>query len=329
MFDRRHFLLGSGALLLGAHLPSFASPAAPMSSPRIVFGYPPGGLGSEFGKGCMSILNARTGTTYGFQNVDSHNSRAAAVQVKDGPADGSQLLEVQSTSMVIMPTVYKNLGYDPLLDFSAVASLGESTFSLTLGPAVPANVTRLDHYLEWVQNNPEQRDVGFAMFGSQGHIASLMVAQTKGIPLTPRAYQGTGMLYKDLIAGSLAAGFTSAGSGNATEWASGKIRSIGVTRAQRAAHWLMIPTLAEQGISDMDLNVWYAWYAPAATPGTVTAELRDKAHIMRSSPDFGALLSRLNVAALDLEPAQLAQRVISETASYRALVHNYGIRPLD
>ncbi|WP_213880478.1 tripartite tricarboxylate transporter substrate-binding protein [Pseudomonas sp. dw_358] len=329
MFDRRRFLRASGALLLGAQLPSVASAATAGNRARLIFGSPAGAAGTELGQACMAILNARTGTDYVFENVDARNSRTAALQIKNGAPDGSQMLLTQSTSLVMAPAIYKSLGYDPLLDLSAVTSLADCTFSLTLGPAVPANITRLDQYVEWVNSNLDQRDVGFANYGSQGHLATLMLARSKSVPLEPRAYQGTLMLYKDLLAGGLAAGITHAGDGNANVWATGRLRSIGVTSAQRTAHWPNVPTLAEQGVTGMDLSSWYAWYVAASTPNSVLTALRDKARVMKNSPEFGTVIKQMNMTALDLDPAALAQRVIAETASYRSLILNYGIRPLD
>ncbi|WPO97718.1 tripartite tricarboxylate transporter substrate-binding protein [Pseudomonas sp. HR96] len=329
MFDRRRFLFGSGALLLGAHLPAFATSTPPLDGPRLIFGYPPGSIGSELGESCLSIYNARAGGHFSFTNIDSHNSRTATELVKNGPADGTLLLQAQSTSMVLLPSVYRDLGYNPLQDFAPVVSLTQLSGSLTVGPLVPARVTNLAQYLDWVTDNPDLRDVGYAMYGSQGHMATLMLARAKSVAISGRPYKGSLMMLKDLMSGGLAAGFTAAGNGNQDLWASGKLRSLGVTGAHREAHWPNVPTLAEQGVAGMDLNAWYAWYAPATTPPAVLQQLRDKAHTMKTAPEFAPLLKRLNLTALNLDPEQIQQLTTRELASYQQLVRQFGIRPLD
>lgn len=329
MLDRRRFLWGCGALLLGTGLTGKAASLLPADGPRLVFGYPPGSIGTELGQGCLSIYNARAGGHFSFINIDAHNSRTATELVKDGPSDGTLLLQTQSTSMVLMPNVYRNLGYDPLTDFDPVVSLAEMAFSLTVGPLVPSSVTRLDQYLAWLQDNPDLRDVGYSMYGSQGHLATMMLARTQSTPVGTRPYKGTFMMLKDLVDGNLAAGFTSAGSGNKDLWASGKLRSLGVTSAERVAHWPNVPTLAEQGVAGMSLTAWYAWYARAGTPVAELGSLRDKAAIMKASPEFAPLLSRLQLMPLNLSPEQILQRTGKELAIYQGLVSQNGIRPLD
>lgn len=329
MFDRRRFLFGSGALLLGAQLPAFATSTPPLEGQRLIFGYPPGSIGSELGASCLSIYNARAGAQFTLTNIDSHNSRTATELVKNGPVDGSMLLQTQSTSMVLLPSVYRDLGYNPLLDFAPVTALAELAFSLTVGPQVPASVTNLAQYLDWLTNNPDLRDVGYAMYGSQGHMATLMLARAKSVAIGARPYKGAFMVLKDLMAGSLAAGFTAAGNGNQELWASGKLRSIGITSATRLAHWPNVPTLAEQGVAGMDLKAWYAWYARTGTPQPALQGLRDKARVMKAAPEFAPMLKRLNLTALNLEPDQIQQRTGVELASYQQLVRQYGIRPLD
>jgi tripartite-type tricarboxylate transporter receptor subunit TctC len=336
MLDRRRFISASGLLALGASLPGFVAgrPAWAASQvqgngPRLLFGYPSGSIGSELAVGCLAILATHSDAMFRLECIDGRNSRMATEQARHGPVDGSMMLQTQSTSMVMLPSIYSNLGYDPLKDFVPVTTLGELSYSLTVGPLVPTNVTRVEHYLDWLQSNPDLRDVGYSMHGSQGHLAMLMLARAKSIALSGRPYKGSLMLLKDLCAGSLAAAFTPAGNGNADLWNSGQLRSIGITRRERVAYWPTVPTLAEQGLPEIDLNAWYSWLAPAAIVPAELAQLRAKSQAMKDTAEYAALLARLRITAINLDPAQYLQRTRDELQRYAALVRSLDIKPLD
>jgi tripartite-type tricarboxylate transporter receptor subunit TctC len=329
MLNRRRFLQGAGLLSLGASLPALGTPVLPGATPKLLFGYPAGSIGSELAQGCLAILGARANAPYLLECIDSRNSRAASEQVRNGPTDGSMLLQTQSTSMVLLPSVYRDLGYDPLKDFAPVTALGELTYSLTVGPMVPAHVTRVEHYLEWLRSNPDLRDMGYSMHGSQGHLATLMLAKAKSVALTARPYRGAAMLLKDLNDGNLAAAFTAAGNGNSELWSSGRLRSLGIASTERLPYWPTVPTMAEQGLPEINLRAWYAWYAPMATARPVLDDLRRKAHVMTASPEFAPLLARLRMQPLQMSPEQILERTREELQRYAALTHELNIRPLD
>jgi len=329
MFNRRSFLMGSGVLLLGAQASGVSAGMTAPGAPRLIFGFPAGAIGTEFAQGCSTILASHGGPHYQVVTIDSRNSRDATIEVKNAPPDGSVVLHAQSTSMVMLASVYRNLGFDPLHDFAPVAALAEMSLSLTVGPVVPANVTTLDQYLKWVEDNPDQREIGFSIYGSQGHLAALMTARAKGATLVPRPYKGTLMLLKDVAEGGVAAAFTTAANGNPEIWSTGKLRSLGVTSSERVAHWPHVPTLAEQGVPGMDLRAWFSWQVPIATPEPVLNNLREKTRLMTDSPEYNALLQRLLLKRIDLSPPQVIERTANEIALYKQLGEAYNIRQLD
>ncbi|MFF7709143.1 tripartite tricarboxylate transporter substrate-binding protein [Pseudomonas sp. NPDC007930] len=328
MLNRRGFLCASSALMLAGALPGARAAGLP-SQGTLLFGYPPGSIGSQLALGATTILASTAGVQYQLRNIEGRNTRLAAEMAAKGTPDGSVLLQAQSTATCLLPAVYRNLGYDPQKDFAPLACFGEYSLSLTVGPAVPRSVTTLAQYEAWVKNNPDLRDIGFAIYGSQGHLATLMLAQRAGMAFNARPYQGSGILIDDLKNGNLAAGFTAAGNGNSALWANGTLRSIGTTQARRVPYWPNVPTLQEQGVAGMDINVWYGWYAPAATPTGLLNELTGKIAEMQAKPDYLELQKRLLITPLRLTPEQIQQRTAQETAQYAQLSRSLGLKYLD
>lgn len=329
MINRRRFMASSAALLAGASMGAGQGWADTGGDRRMLFGYPPGAIGSELGKGALQLLAGVGGPSYRLDNVEGRNTRLACETAKAGPADGMTLLQAQSTTLCLLPNIFKAQTYDAAKDFLPLASVGEMTLSLTVGPAVPPSVTTLEHFLDWLADNPDYRNVGFSIYGSDGHLSTLILARATGTTIKPQPYKGSLMMINDLLNKTLAAGVTAAGNGGLDLWKSGKLRTLGVTAAQRLSYWPTVPTLAEQGIKGMDLTTWFGWFAPALTPSSVTAPLLEKIAAMQASAAYRELHERLLLTQGKYSADQLRERIIRDRERYAALVAQYGPAKID
>jgi tripartite-type tricarboxylate transporter receptor subunit TctC len=330
MINRRRFLASSAAVLAGASIGTASHWAqAAAGDRRMLFGYPAGALGTTVGTEMLALLASAGGPSYRLENIEGRNTRVAAETAKAAAGDAMTLLQAQSTSMCLLPNVYKTASFDPLNDFTPLATIGEMTLSLTVGPAVPNSVTNLTQYLDWLSSNPDFSNVGFSIYGSDGHLATLILARTKGVVIRPQPYKGSLMMIKDLVEGNIGAIITAAGNGPSENWSSGKLRSIGVTTAERLSYWPNVPSLAEQGVQTMDLRAWYGWFAPASTPASITGPIIDKINTMQAMPAYAAVQKRLLLNQKNLDPAQIRDRIRTETARYAQLVSNYQMARID
>ncbi|WP_263146711.1 tripartite tricarboxylate transporter substrate-binding protein [Pseudomonas sp. RIT-PI-AD] len=323
MYDRRSFLCHTALLALGAALPGALRAQTPTAPGRLLYGLPAGATGHKLASGALEILSKQLNTEYQLEIHEARNSQEASETVKGAPADGGTLLQVQSGSMVMHPNVYSSLNYDPLEDFTPLALLGDFPYSLTLGPAVPVSVVTLKHYLDWVAENPEYRDIGFSLHGSQAHLVSLVLARNKEIALRPQPYKAVKPLMHDLQTKSLAAAITVAG--NNALLGGGQLRSLAVTGGQRIKGWPSTPTFAEEGVNDMDIIGWYGWFAPARLPDATAKDLRAKINAMQATAEFARLQQDLLLNQVSLEPPDIRERMRREIAIYGKMVRTYGI----
>ncbi|WP_263146714.1 tripartite tricarboxylate transporter substrate-binding protein [Pseudomonas sp. RIT-PI-AD] len=325
MIDRRTFLYRTGALALGASLTPLLR-AQPKTG-RLVFGIPAGAIGNELADGALEILSSRFDMDYRLEIVADRNTLEASERVKAAPADGTTLLQVQSSSMVLFPSMYRSLAYDPLKDFTPLALMGDYVYTLTLGPAVPASVTTLEGYLGWVEQNPEFRDIGYSLYGSQGHLAALVLMHSKAYGLMPQAYKAVKAMVADMRNQTLAACIMVAGN-NAVLGGNG-LRPIAVTGSQRQDIWPDIPTFLEAGLADLNIAGWYGWFAPAGLPAATAQALREKIKGMQATAEFKDLQKRLLLNPVSLEPEQIQERMRQEMSTYGKLMHGYGLKPID
>lgn len=321
--DRRTFIQVAGTLMLGSALPAigWAGNSAPPG--RLVFGIGAGAVGTRLAEVTLQLMAREYKLDYRLEVHEQRNTQEASEVVKAAAPDGATLLQAQSASMVLLPHLYRSMNYDPIKDFIPLAVLGEYPFTLTVGPAVPARVTDIDGYVTWVNKNPDYRDLGFAVYGSQVHLISLMLARGKQIALRSLSYKSPRSLADDVEKGTLAAAIMLSGSAAATN--SKSLRNLAVSSRQRLERWPQVKTFAEQGLPEINLAGWYAWFAPAHTPDAVVRSLHDKLTAIQTLPDYLALQKSVVVSPLPLTPEQIVARIHQESQSYGDLVNRYGL----
>jgi len=292
--------------------------AAPDRPFKIIYGFEAGGFGSKLGEALIASLNQISQPPLAMEYMTGQGSRRSCEFVKNATPDGRTLLQAASFSMVLFPSTFRNLPYGPE-DFAPVANLANGTYSFTVGPRVPGDVDTLDKYLRWVSNNPTERNYGVLGNGSTSHLAGLSIARLKDIALRAQPYAGTKSVVMDLLDGPLSAGFTPLGA-TPKEFASGRLRSLGVCSGKRWPGFEQVPTLAEQGVTDVDIVDWIGWFAPIGTPAEVVDHLREVVARAMLQPGFTRMLTMSNSLA-DTEPASsLTERMKRDAEAYQRLV---------
>jgi tripartite-type tricarboxylate transporter receptor subunit TctC len=314
---RRQWLGAAASTLLAPGLLK-AQPVSDQSTGKIIYGFEAGGTGSTLGESLIAELKRTRQLPLVMDYMTGQGSRRSCEYVKNANPDGTTLLQAPSFSMVLFPHTFRNLPYDSK-DFVPLANLCNGTYSFTVGPRVPKDVDTLDKYLQWVSDNPTERNYGVLGNGSSTHLAGLSIARTKDIALRAQSYMGTRSVVQDMLNGTLSAGFTPLGA-TPTQMASGQLRSLGVCSAKRWNGYEQIPTLAEQGVGDVDIVDWLGWYAPVGTPEDAVKQLRGIVAEAMQTPDFTKHLKAMCAEADTLPATSLVERLKRDEQNYRRLV---------
>jgi tripartite-type tricarboxylate transporter receptor subunit TctC len=324
MINRRHFLYSASLMALAAALPD-AVYGAEAAKGRLVSGTPPGAIGNQLADTALNILAAQFNTEYRLDNIAARNTLQASETVKLAPADGLTLLQTQASSMVLFPSLYQKLAYDPLADFTPLALMGDYSFALMVGPAVPASVTSLEGYLAWVKDNPEFREVGFSIYGSQSHLITMMLGRTLEVAIRPQSYKSVPSLLRDLQGQTIAAAVTVAGTAAAAAATAG-VRPLAVSGRARLAGWPQVPTFEEVGVKGMqDLRGWFGWFAPANLPTDTARQWRERLEAVQATAQYEALQQRLLLTQVSMPPEQIHERIRKEMNTYAGLVNSYDL----
>ena len=238
-------------------------------------------------------------------------------------ADGYTLM-VQSASHAANPAIYKSLPYDPLKDIVDVAMLGMTPYVMIAakGGAYPT----LRSLIDAAKAKPGQIPFASAGVGSSTHLAAEYVAQTAGVKMLHIPYKGSPEAIQDTIAGrtSFYMAPLDAAIGHLRE---GKLAAFGVSTTKRAEIVPDIPTLAEQGLTNYNLSLWFGMWARSGTPAAVVRKLNAQVNAVVQGKEAREQFGRIGIAPAPMKPEEFGRFVREQMATFRKIAREAGIQP--
>jgi tripartite-type tricarboxylate transporter receptor subunit TctC len=228
------------------------------------------------------------------ENKPGAGGAVASDQVAKSSPDGYTLLTM-SISYAVIPASHKNLGYDPIRDFTPVAVLVNSPNILVVHPSLPAKSVK--DLIALAKAHPGQLTYASSGNGGAANLTLEAFKLATGTDIVHIPYKGTAPGVIDTIAGRIS--LTACAIVSGLDYArQGKLRALATVGARRAGAAPELPTVAEAGVPGYAVDVWYAMFAPAAVPAPVLAKLNGEIIKVLHTPDMKARL-----AAIGLEPA--------------------------
>ena len=304
----------AGALAAMAAIPGIGAAAQPT---RLVVAFPPGGPADSLARILAKELEAELKSTVIVENKPGANGAIAANYVIRSPADGSVLFLSSAGAIAINPSLYPKLPYQPAEDLSPVALVVHTPEVLVVSPKNP--VTSASDYVAAAAKRKEPAALASSGVGSMPHMTiELFKSQTK-VDFLHVAYKGAAPAIADTIGGHVEAFFGDV-SGLMPFINDGQLKALGVAAPARLKSLPNVPTLAEQGIPNVEASNWYGVFAPKGTPAQVVGHL-NKA--IRNSLKAKALID--NLASLGVEPSpsspeEFRDLVKNDTAKWAAVV---------
>jgi tripartite-type tricarboxylate transporter receptor subunit TctC len=317
---RRREVLGLLCASLAAG-PVLAQPKYPSQPVRIVVPFGPGGLADVTARVVGERLGALLGQQVVIVNQPGAGGVAAARAVLGAPADGHTLALFTNGTAISVPLV-RELGYDPLTQFTPVSSLGFFDFLMLTSAEHPYGT--LADLLAAAKARPGALNIGTINIGSTQHLSANLFRSAAGIDMaivpfrtTPDAI--TALLRKDVdlvIDGYVAA---------KSLIQEGKLRALATSGAQRFGGLADVPTVAESGIAGFDVTSWNAVFAPAGTPPEIIGTLN--AAILAAISDEGVRrrLLDLGIEPRGGAPAAIGDRLSQDIARWGDVIRQAGI----
>ena len=315
-------LLGAGLMLAlgaasGANAQSY--PAKPI---KMIVPFPPGGPIDTSARVVAQILQNGLGQTVVIENRPGAGSTIGVKAAAVADPDGLTLLYGSSGSLAIAPALYPNIDYDPIKSFATVATVALLPHVFVVPQHVPAKT--LPEFIALAKENPGKMNFGSSL-GTPPQLLSFLFKHKTGLDLHYIPYKGSAQSITDMIGGETHMTID----GLITLMPlirEGKLRPLGMARAERWPDLPDVPTMGELGLSDFTVDAWTAVLAPAGTPREIVVKLNTVINEGLGSAETKTALARLNSIAKTTSPEEFSRFLADEVPKWAALVKLAGAK---
>ncbi len=207
-------------------------------------------------------ISKALGQTLVIENLPGAGGITGTAQIVRAPKDGDTI-GIVSNNHVVNPSLYKNIPFDSIKDIAPITIIGTTPFVLVANPKVPARTVQ--ELIAHAKAHPGTLNYGSSGNGTILHLGAAMFVEQAQIDVPHIPYKGMGQLMNDLLSGQVQLGVVAVAPAMAHIKA-GSLRAIGITSAKRSASLPDVPTIAEQGLPQYELDGWIAAIAPAGVP---------------------------------------------------------------
>lgn len=312
----------AGTCLLAATLgvSAAASAAYPDHAIRMVVGFSAGGTTDVVARILGKEIGDALGQPVVVENRPGAGSNIASEMVARAEPDGYTLYMVAVTS-AINQTLYKNLRFDLVKDFTPVALAVRVPNVLVVNPKVPAKSVK--ELVDYAKSNPGKLNFASSGSGTSIHMAGELFKQVAQVDVTHIPYKGSSPAMTDLIGGQVDYMFDNMPSA----WPhveAGKLRALAVTTADRSKTAPDLPTMQESGFPSFDVSSWFGVIAPKGTPDAVVNKLNAVILEALAKPDVQKRMAELGAVPAKTTPAEFGDFIKSEVESWAKVVKASG-----
>jgi tripartite-type tricarboxylate transporter receptor subunit TctC len=314
----RALVVGILAALAG---PVAAQQAYPSKPIRMIVPYSSGGTTDLLGRLIGRKLTERWGQPVIVDNRPGGNSIIGTDALAKSPPDGYTLMTM-AIAFAITPSLLPT-PYDPIKDFAPVATIGRGELVLVLNPSLPAN--NLQELIALAKSKPGQLNYGSSGTGSPQHVAGELLNILAGIKTQHVPYKGATLAVNDLLGGRVQMYYSPPGDVLPFIKA-GKFRAIAINGKSRNSALPQVPTFAEAGLPDFDVQNWFGVLAPAGTPKDIVDKLSTEIAKILVMPDIKEMLASMGVDPFISTPEHFAALIKADMAQYAKVIKIANIK---
>lgn len=302
------------ALALGSPLGPAQATEFPQRPVKVLVPFPAGGAADA----AMRVV-ARKLTEYWTHQVLIENS-AGVQAIKAGaaaPADGHHLLLAAGSQMVTGPLMRTKLPYHPQRDFVPVGRLVTNPPVLVVHPST--GVTSVRDLIALAKRKPGDLNFSSSGIGSPNQLAMELFQAMTGTEMVHVPYKGGAPSVVELVGGQVQLGINAIPS-VLTHIRSNRLVPLAVASKDRARSLPDLPTIAEAGVPGFEYTIWYALFAPAATPPEIVQRISRDLQRALADPEVARQLSEQGNEPAPASSAELARFMAQDSQRWAALV---------
>jgi tripartite-type tricarboxylate transporter receptor subunit TctC len=287
----------------------------------IIVPWPPGGPSDIAARPMAKALTDETKQTFIIDNRGGAGGNIGTAMVAKAAPDGYTLLVTSSAPIVINPSLYKQMPFDPQKDLAPITNLLRVPLILAVHPSVPAK--NLQELIAYINSQKGKVQYASAGNGTPQHLTGELFKATAKVDMIHVPYKGSAPAITDLIGGHVPIMFDSA-IAILPHIKGGKVKAIAITSAKRSSILPDVPTFTEAGMKGFESYAWYGFFAPAKTPKEIITKLNADALKAMKQPEWQKVLADTGSENVGESPEQFATFIKAEATKWAKVVKDSG-----
>lgn len=320
IFDRRSFRPSIVAATLLAGIIPAAAQSYPSRPIRLIVGFAAGGPTDVLARIIGGKMSEILGQQVVIENRTGASGNIATQFVVRAPNDGYTIL-MGANSNAVNESLFKNLGFNFAKDLIPIAPLAEAPTVLVVHPSL--EVKSVKDLIDLAKAKPGEIMYATAGKGTTTHLAGELFNLMANVKLTAVPYKGSGETTKDLLSGQIKVMFSPVPPVKALI-DDGKLRGVASTGPRRSAVVPNLPTVAEEGLKDFDMRMWFGLMAPVGTPDDIVDKLSVAAADAVKSDDVKAALAKQGYDPLGGTRQEFGTFIKDEIDKWGKVVATFG-----
>jgi tripartite-type tricarboxylate transporter receptor subunit TctC len=289
---------------------------------RFVVPFTPGGISDTLVRLIAEPLTRALGQQVVLDFRPGAGGKVGIEIAAKAAADGYTMFLGAQGTLAVMPSLYKQLPFNPERDFAPVALLVRSRYLLLLNPAVPAN--NLKELIALIAAKPRQFSYASVGAGSTGHFAGEMFRRAAKLDIVHVPYKGETPAITGLIGGETQLMF-SLPVAPGPHIKAGRIKPVAIAATQRSPLYPEVPTFEESGVPDFDFSTWFGMMTLTGVSPAIIARLNTETNRILKMEDVRARLLAIGLEPETSRPQEFAAYIRSERAKWAKVVRESGI----
>lgn len=312
---------------LACSLVAFAASAVAQTFPdrtiKLVVAFPPGGATDVIARVLAQGMTEELGQTVLVDNKGGASGIIGTEAVAKAAPDGYTLLFAPS-SHATLKELYPNLAFDPLKDFTPIATVARTAYIYVVHPSIPAKTVK--ELLDIARAKPGSIAYASTGMGTAQHLAGEALRRAGNVDILHVPYRGSGAVRGDLLAGRVQTMFDNVAV-MLPYVQRGEVRALAVTSAKRSPLLPEVPTMRELGLEAVEIEGWFVVLGPAGVPDAVVRRLNAAVNKVLVAPATAERLAGIGAEPLIGPPQDVATIVGNDRERWGKVIREANIKP--
>ena len=280
----------------------------PNRTVRIIVGYQAGGPTDLTARLIASRLQTYLGQSFIVDNKPGASSNRASEIVAASPPDGYTLM-VAASQLISSSVLFKDVKFDAEKSFVPITEIMMSPAVLVIGPSL--QVKSVSELIALAKKQPGKLSYASTGSASVPHVSAELFQQRAQVSLLHVPYRGAGLALNDLLGGQVDIFFMTALSA-IPHITSKKVLPLAVTSKQPLLQLPDVPTMAQAGIADLELETWNGLFAPKGTPKAIVDKLYQAVSKALADPEVRKTFEDQAAVVVGSSPTEFAVHIRQE-----------------